>query len=337
MSKLYILFEHAPGYALFRFREFEEIGMNIPQVEASVVDLSKFATVVKLVAFHPFQSGINALDNINSVSEGLFHDDLRTFLDTNLPKEKKRAKMILDVADSRVASSINELFSVTCRHTGVVPELLRGIRVHFPNLVKGLTDQNQSKPQLGLGHAYSRAKVKLNISIRSPCASGTEKSFTRELFRVYTPDFREWYGYHFPELIKIITDNYTYARAVHLIKNRKDFSIDRQEELEAITMDSGKTAAVFEAMKTTIGMDISPIDLINIESFANHVIHLFDYRKSLQEYLKSKMGQVAPNLAMLIGEQVGARLIAHADSLTNLAKYPAPTIQILGAEKALFR
>ena len=98
--------------------------------------------------------------------------------------------------------------------------------------------------------------------------------------------FREWYGYHFPELIKIIPDNYTYARVVHLIKNRKEFSHDREEELEAITMDSGKTAAIFEAMKTTIGMDISPIDLINIESFANRVIHLFEYRKSLQEVKK---------------------------------------------------
>jgi RNA processing factor Prp31 len=100
--------------------------MNLPQVEASVVDLSKFATVVKLVAFNPFQSGVNALDNINAISEGLVHDDLRTFLDTNLPKEKKRAKMILGVADSRIASAINELFTITCQHTGVVPELLRG-------------------------------------------------------------------------------------------------------------------------------------------------------------------------------------------------------------------
>ncbi len=57
---------------------------------------------------------------------GVVHDDLRTFLDTNLPKEKKRAKMTLGVADSRIASTINELFSITCQHTGVVPELLRG-------------------------------------------------------------------------------------------------------------------------------------------------------------------------------------------------------------------
>ena len=65
---------------------------------------------------------------------------------------------------------------------------------------------------------------------------------------------REWYGYHFPELIRIIPDNYTYARVVYLMKNRKEFTIEREEELEAITMDSGKTAAIFEAMKTTIGL-----------------------------------------------------------------------------------
>lgn len=70
-----MLYEHASGYSLFRVREFEEIGMSLPQVEASVVDLSKFATVVKLVAFHPFQSGINALDNINAISEGRLSPD----------------------------------------------------------------------------------------------------------------------------------------------------------------------------------------------------------------------------------------------------------------------
>ncbi len=72
-------------------------------------------------------------------------------------------------------------------------------------------------------------------------------------FHINFYKFREWYGYHFPELIRIISDNYTYARVVHLMKNRKEFSIDQEDELEAITMDSGKTAAIFEAMKTTIG------------------------------------------------------------------------------------
>ena len=67
------------------------------------------------------------------------------------------------------------------------------------------------------------------------------------------------------------------------------------------------------------------------------VIALADYRKMVSSYLQDKMALVAPNLATLIGDTVGARLISHAGSLTNLAKYPASTVQILGAEKALFR
>merc|ERR1712157_442187 len=83
--------------------------------------------------------------------------------------------------------------------------------------------------------------------------------------------------------------------------------------------------------------DISPVDLLNIDMFASRVIGLTDYRKELSAYLQNKMSLVAPNLATLIGDTVGARLISHAGSLTNLAKAPASTVQILGAEKALFR
>lgn len=102
-------------------------------------------------------------------------------------------------------------------------------------------------------------------------------------------------------------------------------------------MDSTKTQAILDASRSSMGMDINVIDLLNIETFAGRVIALANYRKELAEYLRTKMGDVAPNLATLLGEQVGARLISHAGSLTNLAKFPASTIQILGAEKALFR
>eukprot|EP00435_Cladocopium_sp_Y103_P062172 s78_g23.t1 len=84
-------------------------------------------------------------------------------------------------------------------------------------------------------------------------------------------------------------------------------------------------------------VDIVEMDMKNIEHFASEVIKLADMRKTLHDYLKAKMDLVAPNLAALIGEIIGARLISHAGSLTNLAKYPASTVQILGAEKALFR
>jgi nucleolar protein 56 len=74
-----------------------------------------------------------------------------------------------------------------------------------------------------------------------------------------------------------------------------------------------------------------------IETFAKLVIQLAEYREKLHRYLNEKTKTIAPNLSRLIGEFLSARLIAHAGSLLNLAKYPASTLQILGAEKALFR
>lgn len=65
-----MLFEHASGYGLFRVKEFEEVATFIPEVEKSTNDVSKFQSLVKLLAFSPFKSGTNALDNMNSISEG---------------------------------------------------------------------------------------------------------------------------------------------------------------------------------------------------------------------------------------------------------------------------
>jgi nucleolar protein 56 len=87
---LYVLFEHAAGFGLFRVKEFEDIGSLLPQVEASVTDLSKFNSVVKLIGFAPFKTALSALDNINSVSEGVLPEDLKLFLETYLPKSTKK-------------------------------------------------------------------------------------------------------------------------------------------------------------------------------------------------------------------------------------------------------
>jgi hypothetical protein len=86
-----------------------------------------------------------------------------------------------------------------------------------------------------------------------------------------------------------------------------------------------------------MGTEVSEDDVLNILNLCDQVIALSEYRAQLYDYLKSRMAAVAPNLTVLVGELVGARLIAHVGSLINLAKAPASTIQILGAEKALFR
>ncbi|KAG7476540.1 hypothetical protein MATL_G00084040 [Megalops atlanticus] len=338
MVLLHVLFEHAAGYALFAVKEVEEIGMLLPQVEDSVLNIGKFNNVVKLAAFLPFKSAQSALENINAISEGVVHADLKLFLETNLPPGGKK-KNVLGVSDAKIGAALQEELGLSIQTGGVVAEILRGVRLHFHALVKGLTAQAASKAQLGLGHSYSRAKVKFNVNradnmiIQSiALLDQLDKDINTFAMRV-----REWYGYHFPELIKIVSDNATYCHLARLIGNRKELTEESLEALEEVVMDSAKAQAILEASRSSMGMDISPIDLINIESFSSRVVSLVNYRQELQEYLRSKMGQVAPNLAALIGEVVGARLISHAGSLTNLAKYPASTVQILGAEKALFR
>jgi len=164
---------------------------------------------------------------------------------------------------------------------------------------------------------------------------------------------REWYGYHFPELVRIVNENYPYCKLIKLIGRRENLLQAMQEQedqededaeapelikkMEEILMDSTKVQSIQDAARKSVGMEISDIDLINVDHFSNQVVKLVEYRKELTEYLRSKMKNVAPNLAALIGDVVGARLISHAGSITNLAKYPASTVQILGAEKALFR
>jgi len=149
---------------------------------------------------------------------------------------------------------------------------------------------------------------------------------------------REWYAWHFPELTKIVTDNIAYAKVSKVIRVRDAYEgVAGDEKLVEACGSEEVAAEVQKSMKMSMGQDIVEMDMQNIEHFASEVIKLAAMRKSLHEYLKAKMDLVAPNLAMLIGEIIGARLISHAGSLTNLAKYPASTVQILGAEKALFR
>ena len=143
-------------------------------------------------------------------------------------------------------------------------------------------------------------------------------------------------SWHFPELSKIITDNMTYAKAVILIGMRTNVKNLSLEELGEV-MPEEIAQQVKEAAEISMGTEILEDDERHIKTLAKSVQEISDYRQNLAEYLKNRMAAVAPNLTILIGELVAAKLISHSGSLMNLAKAPASTIQILGAEKALFR
>tara|TARA_R110002050_G_scaffold48280_3_gene112345 strand:- start:2142 stop:3611 length:1470 start_codon:yes stop_codon:yes gene_type:complete len=336
---LFVLYESASGYALFEKKEFDEITESDEQMQESLLDLSRFGKAIKLKGFMPFQSAEDALANINCVSEGICHDTLQNFLDANFPKSKKKGKYTLGVSDEKLAGSIQSACSIECAKNKTVLEIIRAIRLHFSKVLSALKDGDVEKAQLGLGHSYSRCKVKFNVNrvdnmiIQSiALLDQLNKDINTFAMRV-----REWYSWHFPEMGRLVKDNIMYARIAAVIKSKEEPPADLKEQLEAVTLDTELTEKILAAVKTSMGQDISPIDLINICNFSERVIQLDAYRNDLENYLREKMHNVAPNLSALIGDTVGARLISHAGSLTNLAKYPASTVQILGAEKALFR
>ncbi len=188
---------------------------------------------------------------------------------------------------------------------------------------------------LGLSHSLSRHKLKFStdkVDTMIIQAVSLLDDLDKEL-NIYAMRVKEWYGWHFPEMARIINDNLAYSRVILKMGMRSnavraDLAQILPEEIEV---------AVKSAAEISMGTEITNEDLENIQALAEQVVSFTEYRSQLSSYLSARMMAIAPNLTTLVGDLVGARLIAHAGSLMNLAKSPASTIQILGAEKALFR
>lgn len=218
--------------------------------------------------------------------------------------------------------------------------MLRGIRQHAHKLLKQLQEGDVERAQLGLGHAYSRARVKFSVQKNDNHiiqAIATLDHLDKAI-NMFSMRLREWYSWHFPELIRIASENHQYAKLALAIGDKKRLS---DKDLEDLTThcngDEEIAQSIIDTAKVSMGQELSETDMENVTTFAKKVVNLAGFRKTLHSYLVDKMGIVAPNLAALLGEVIGARLISHAGSLTSLSKYPASTVQILGAEKALFR
>jgi len=145
---------------------------------------------------------------------------------------------------------------------------------------------------------------------------------------------REWYGIHFPELDRLLEKHETYARLVVELGNKDNFTA---ENLEKEDVPKPRAEAIAKVAEKSMGADLSESDLWQIQALCKDILDLYRLRTDFETYLDSTMSEVAPNIQCLVGSLLGARLIAVSGGLMNLAKRPASTIQVLGAEKALFR
>lgn len=223
-TSFFVLFESAAGYALFSVLESEDIALLLNEVQQGISDLNKFQRVIKLIAFHPFDSAENALENINAISEHEITSDLKTFLETNMSKSQKssnkNSKQSLGVIEPLLATNIQENLHIPCRSDDIIRELVRGLRGHLSSLVKTLEASTLTQAQLGLAHAFSRAAVKFNpnrsdnmIIQAVALLDQLDKDLNSMAMRV-----KEWYSWHFPELKDIVKDNYLFARCAAFIK-----------------------------------------------------------------------------------------------------------------------
>jgi nucleolar protein 58 len=303
-------------------------------------DSKKASKAMELVSFEPFADTAEAVAAATATLDGKVSKQLKDFLKS---AKKKLKGDSMAVEDKALALSIKDegIKNLQVVHDSKSQEIFRGIRQYFNDLMSpegdgGISTEDLKAMQLGLSHSLSRYKLKFSadkVDTMVIQAVGLLDELDKEI-NTYAMRVKEWYGWHFPELQALVSDNAKYAQLVLKCGMRPEFS---QTDLSSILDDETVEASVKEAAEISMGTEIADLDILNIKSLAEQVMSLTEYRAQLFEYLKNRMNAIAPNLTILVGELVGARLISHAGSLMNLAKQPASTVQILGAEKALFR
>ena len=156
---------------------------------------------------------------------------------------------------------------------------------------------------------------------------------TDKIINSISSRLREWYGLHFPELDNLIDSINGYSQIV-LSGTRENIS---KEDFEKAGFSKDKVEMLSLIKEKSRGGNISEKNFVIVQSLAKQILELFELRKNIEEHVDEQMKEEAPNISAILGTAVGARILAHAGSLNRLGRMPASTIQILGAEKALFR
>jgi nucleolar protein 56 len=151
---------------------------------------------------------------------------------------------------------------------------------------------------------------------------------------LFAARLREWYSLHFPELDDLVREHEDYVKIVAELGHRENVTV---EALTSIGFSEEKAKRIEEAAKKSMGADYPEFDIEPMRRLASITLELYKLRRDLADYIAQVMKEVAPNVTALVGPLLGARLISLAGSLKELAFLPASTIQVLGAEKALFR
>merc|ERR1712054_376308 len=295
VGTMLVLLETAAGFGLFKVLDEGKV-KDASDLSKDFETPEKASKMVKLKKFSKFTDQEDALVAATAMVEGKLDKSLKKFLKKNIVDKELNDDLI--VSDAKVGGLVKEKLNIGVQCDSSTLEVLRGVRQQFASLVPDISEAAMRQMTVGLSHSLSRHKLKFSpdkVDTMVVQAIGLLDDLDKEV-NTYAMRIKEWYGWHFPEMQKIVVDNTMYAKTVlelGMIKNAQeaDLSDILPEEMESEL----KAAAML-----SMGTEISDEDLENINALCHQTVKLTEYRTELYDYLKNRMAAIAPNLTVLV-------------------------------------
>ncbi|MCW4023074.1 MAG: C/D box methylation guide ribonucleoprotein complex aNOP56 subunit [Candidatus Bathyarchaeota archaeon] len=290
-------------------------------------------TLVEKVFFP--KDAIETAERLKKIEDGTLIDEISSLID-NL-KRKGYTQFVFENQQTATIVADQMKMDVSVEPSSEAGTFFR------ENLAKIALDSGfVEKPELLRVHLHkvsielAKMKVKKTVEKRDMLVAQAVLSVDDldKSLNLFMSRIREWYGLHFPELDRLLEKHETYSRLVVNLGRKENFTA---ESLEQEGLPKNKSKMIAEVAAASMGADVIEEDLAQIQYMCNDVLNLYKLRQNLENYVEAVMDEVAPNTKAVAGALLGGRLIALAGGLMNLAKLPASTMQVLGAEKALFR
>ncbi len=278
----------------------------------------------KLIASKPFSGKPEV--SLDRLLKGEPSDELLVLLD----ELKGEGYEEFIVEDTELGRKLKELgYNATAEFPNIAGEKLRSSPEEF-------LGDNWFDEYYTVGVALTRLRIQEQSGARDKMIIQAIEALDDidKVINLLVSRLREWYGLHFPELDEILPKHPQYVAFVKEIGPRENVT---REKLEKLGFSEGKVEKILKAAEKSMGAPLGRFDSEIIRKLANEISDLYKLREQIEDYLETAMDEVAPNLKALVGAKLAARLMSLAGGLKELAMMPASTIQVLGAEKALFR
>ena len=252
---------------------------------------------------------------------------------------QKRGFRKIVVTERSLANAVRKEFDLTVEPQLFSPQIV-WVRRNFAQIAQDRELISEPITLLKLSHEISMVSASIEVQKAQSEQSNTITQMVQLLneldktLNVLSSKLREWYGLHFPEMNRQVDSHETYARIILEGGNRNRIS---KELLEGLGIKTRQTSIILRRAKNSMGAPIDSEDMDVIKGLAENMLSLYAYRQKLEEHISQTTSEIAPNLAQVAGPVLAAKLIEKAGSLKKLAMLTSSTVQILGAEKALYR